>query len=107
MILVLGDSAARAQTIAGRALRGPTWVYDPTGATGLPNATWSPLAACTTWQGARRTAERVRQQRRVDAGDRPVDRRLTAGGELIARAHDRQVVAPTDMGGCHAHPQRQ
>jgi type IV secretion system protein VirD4 len=43
-------------TIAGRMARGPAWVYDPTGATGLRTTTWSPLAACTAWQGARRTA---------------------------------------------------
>jgi len=43
-------------TIAGRALRGPTWVYDPIGVTGLPTTTWSPLPGCRAWSGARRTA---------------------------------------------------
>ncbi len=33
-----------------------TWCFDPTGATGLPRATWSPLDAATTWGGARRVA---------------------------------------------------
>lgn len=43
-------------TITARSATAPAWVYDPTGATGLPGAGWSPLAACGTWQGARRTA---------------------------------------------------
>ena len=42
-------------TIVARSVDGPAWVYDPTRSTGLPSATWSPLAACGTWQGARRT----------------------------------------------------
>lgn len=31
-------------------------MYDPTGATGLPATSWSPLAACASWMGAVRTA---------------------------------------------------
>jgi len=43
-------------TLAARAQRGPAWVYDPTGSTGVSTAGWSPLAGCGTWHGARRTA---------------------------------------------------
>lgn len=43
-------------TLACREQRGQVWVYDPTQVTGVPPATWSPLAACHTWEGARRTA---------------------------------------------------
>jgi len=43
-------------TFVSRAARGPAWVYDPTGSTGITAAGWSPLAGCTTWLGARRTA---------------------------------------------------
>ena len=43
-------------TLATRAQQGVASVYDPTGATGHPRAGWSPLAACSTWQGARRIA---------------------------------------------------
>jgi type IV secretion system protein VirD4 len=39
-------------TLAWREIRGDAWIYDPTASTGLPAATWSPLAACDTWQGA-------------------------------------------------------
>jgi type IV secretion system protein VirD4 len=31
---------------------GPVLVYDPTGSTGRPSATWNPLAACRTWADA-------------------------------------------------------
>ena len=54
---VKGDLAH--DTIAARSHRGDTRVFDPTGATGLPTAAWSPVAASTTWEGARRTAARL------------------------------------------------
>jgi type IV secretion system protein VirD4 len=43
-------------TMAWRAGQGSVLVYDPAGATGLPSAGWSPLAASSTWTGARRVA---------------------------------------------------
>ena len=43
-------------TLAWRERQGDVWVYDPTASTGLPGATWSPLAACDSWQGAQRVA---------------------------------------------------
>lgn len=47
------------ETIAARsAIRGSdTFVYDPTGSTGLPSTGWTPLTECITWQGAQRVAE--------------------------------------------------
>ncbi len=33
------------------------WLYDPAASTGLPVSSWSPLAASTTWLGARRMAD--------------------------------------------------
>jgi type IV secretion system protein VirD4 len=47
------------ETIAARsAINGAnTFVYDPTGSTGLPSAGWTPLMECLTWQGAQRVAE--------------------------------------------------
>ena len=39
-------------TEARRRAVGPVLVYDPTGSTGRPSATWNPLAACTTWADA-------------------------------------------------------
>ena len=44
-------------TIAWRRRIGEVWLYDPAASTGLPVSSWSPLAASTTWLGARRMAE--------------------------------------------------
>jgi type IV secretion system protein VirD4 len=54
---VKGDLAH--DTIAARSGLGDTRVFDPTGATGLATAAWSPVAASATWEGARRTAARL------------------------------------------------
>ena len=54
---IKGDLAH--DTIAARSQQGDTRVFDPTGATGLPTAAWSPVAASATWEGARRTAARL------------------------------------------------
>ena len=43
-------------TIEARQVRGPAWVFDPTGSTSHRAAGWSPLTGCATWQGARRVA---------------------------------------------------
>ena len=43
-------------TAGWRAVKGDVQLYDPTGATGMPAAGWSPLAGCITWMGAVRTA---------------------------------------------------
>ncbi|MGI8558973.1 MAG: type IV secretory system conjugative DNA transfer family protein [Solirubrobacteraceae bacterium] len=44
------------QTLALRSDLGDARVFDPTQATSLGHAVWSPLSASTTWTGARRTA---------------------------------------------------
>jgi type IV secretion system protein VirD4 len=54
---IKGDLAH--DTIAARSQLGDTRVFDPTGATGLATAAWSPVAASSTWEGARRTAARL------------------------------------------------
>lgn len=56
-------------TVAHRRQRGKVWVYDPTGATQERPSGWSPLAACTTWAGAMRTAAWLMEvsQPRVDS----------------------------------------
>jgi type IV secretion system protein VirD4 len=43
-------------TLAARSERGEARVFDPTEATSLGHAVWSPLSASTTWTGARRTS---------------------------------------------------
>ncbi|GAC1540534.1 MAG: hypothetical protein NVS3B12_27540 [Acidimicrobiales bacterium] len=55
-------------TLASRATAAPAWVYDPTGATGLDRASWSPLANCHDWQGARRTAAWLCSAARTGSG---------------------------------------
>jgi type IV secretion system protein VirD4 len=44
------------QTLAARAELGEARVFDPTQATSLGHAVWSPLSASTSWTAARRTA---------------------------------------------------
>lgn len=46
-------------TLGRRKRMGEVKVYDPTGITELPSASWTPLSASTSWEGARRTAERL------------------------------------------------
>ena len=55
-------------TLASRAAAAPAWVYDPTGATGLQRASWSPLANCHDWRGARRTAAWLCSAARTGSG---------------------------------------
>ena len=47
------------ETLTARSLRrgATTWVYDPTGSTGLPGAGWTPLMESLNWQGAQRVAD--------------------------------------------------
>jgi len=42
--------------LAHRRAVGTTWVFDPTGVTGVGASRWSPLSACTDWVGAIRVA---------------------------------------------------
>ena len=46
-------------THAARAGVGEVRVFDPAAATYLPHASWSPIAASRTWEGARRMAARL------------------------------------------------
>jgi hypothetical protein len=43
-------------TIEARSGRGNVQLFDPAGSTGLQSSSWTPLASCHTWAGARRTA---------------------------------------------------
>lgn len=62
---VKGDLLA---TAAYRQTVGEVRVFDPTGATGWPGSGWSPVAASSTWLGARRTADRLLRQARQGNG---------------------------------------
>jgi type IV secretion system protein VirD4 len=49
---LLEDTIAARETISDAHV----WIYDPTGGTGRPPSTWTPLAGCGTWLGAQRMA---------------------------------------------------
>ena len=55
-------------TMGWRTRSGPVAVYDPTASTDLPGASWSPLAASGTWEGARRMAGSLAEVARSSAG---------------------------------------
>ena len=57
-----------ADTLAWRSTLGQTWVYDPTEATSFTSSTWSPLASCRTWHGARKTASELAESAKVATG---------------------------------------
>jgi len=55
-------------TIEARRRRGEVQLYDPTGATGLAAAGWSPLTTSGTWAGARRMASALCSMARAEGG---------------------------------------
>ena len=57
------------RTLAARSELGEARVFDPTQATSLGHAVWSPLTASTSWTGARRTAAAL-----LGVGDRQASR---------------------------------
>jgi type IV secretion system protein VirD4 len=75
------------ETLAARsALSGArTFVYDPTGATGLPSAGWTPLMQSLDWQGAQRVSEwLVRGARTSSASNEAADFWYGATAKLLA-----------------------
>jgi len=75
------------ETLSARAAlpRAQTWVYDPTGSTGMPAAGWTPLMECLTWQGAQRTADwLVRAARPAAAGIESADFWYGAAAKILA-----------------------
>jgi len=71
-------------TIAARSVDGPAWVYDPTSSTGLVTSSWSPLRACSTWQGARRTSAWLCAAARTGGGGGDEDFWYASAGKLLA-----------------------
>lgn len=55
-------------TRAWRQDQGQVWVYDPSASTGFASASWSPLQASVTWEGARRTAASLTEVARSAPG---------------------------------------
>ena len=73
-----------ATTLAHRSKVGTAWVFDPTGCTGLPQSTWSPLAACGNWSDALRTAAWLSEASQATAGVTDVDYWYTQGRSALA-----------------------
>ncbi len=55
-------------TVAHRSSLGTVHCFDPTGVTGRPVTTWSPLPASRTWPGARRAAATLTEVGRAQTG---------------------------------------
>ena len=83
---------------AARMRRGQVWYIDPTGTTGLPASTWSPLTGCADWRQACRVAADLCETAKADG--------TTADGEFwyataakllaplfLAAARDRRTMA--------------
>jgi len=71
-------------TLLARSRRGPTWVYDATGATGVTPARWSPLLGAANWRGARRTSAWLCGAARAAPGGGEEDFWYAAAGKLLA-----------------------
>jgi type IV secretion system protein VirD4 len=72
-------------TLCWRRSIGSARIYDPTGATGLPAATWTPLEGCCDWQGARRVAAWLCAAARTRSGLTPDDDFwLSSAAKLLA-----------------------
>src|SRR3546814_12696584 len=82
-------------TIQHRRRKGEVWVYDPTGCSGEPTSTWSPLEACRTWAGATRVAAWMAEaaQARFDS--------VTDGDYWYS--HARKGLAPYTFAPPHPH----
>lgn len=73
-----------ATTLAHRSEVGSAWVFDPTGCTGLPQSTWSPLAGCGNWSDALRTASWLAEASQATAGVTDSDYWHTQGRSALA-----------------------
>ena len=72
-------------TLAARERRGRVWVYDPARCTGVVGQGWSPLAAASSWSGARRAAAAmVGAARSASAGPSDADFWYATAGKLLA-----------------------
>jgi type IV secretion system protein VirD4 len=84
-------------TLAWRQQLGSAWVYDPTGCTGLPRSSWSPLAEAITWSGARRVAAAMVAAGR-ESGVSDADFWYATAGKLLAPLLFAAAVSGRTMG---------
>jgi type IV secretion system protein VirD4 len=71
-------------TLAWRTGQGRTRIYDPTAATGLAAATWSPLHGAVEWAGAQRLAHWLTTASAPKAGLSDAEFWLAAASKLLA-----------------------
>jgi type IV secretion system protein VirD4 len=71
-------------TLGWRRRQGRTWIYDPTRATGLAAATWSPLAGAREWAGAQRLAHWLTSASAPRAGLSDAEFWMAAASKLLA-----------------------
>lgn len=88
-------------TVGHRRTMGSAWVFDPTGCTGLQPATWSPLASCTTWSDALRTAAWLSEASQTTAGVTDADYWQTQGRSALAPHLYAAAVSGSSMRDVH------
>ncbi len=88
------DQERRRQRHArGARSQGEVRIFDPTGATQLPHTPWSPVAAASTWEGARRVAARL-----LGVGE---SGRTNSADESFWRPAGARYLAPLLFAGAH------
>ena len=71
-------------SIAHRSEMGEVRVFDPTAVTDLPRSSWTPLAQCESWEGARRCAFRLIQASQLGRSGQDADFWARAGARYLA-----------------------
>jgi hypothetical protein len=82
------------QTIGWRSHEGEVHVFDPAGTTGYPRSGWSPLAGCTTWQGAIRVARDLTVAARASLAPGPGDDVAGAADDALWGGSMSMALAP-------------
>ena len=77
---------------------GPVWVFDPTGVSGVPTSTWSPLGQAETWGGALRVADAMSKLSRATGGLGGSDHWQIVAAQLLAPLLHAAALAKLDMG---------
>ncbi len=85
-------------TIEQRRQRGTVWVFDPTGVSGVPSSTWSPLGQAWTWGGALRVADAMSKLSRATGGLGGSDHWQIVAAQLLAPLLHAAALSELDMG---------
>lgn len=85
-------------TIEQRRKVGDVWVFDPTGVSGVPTSTWSPLGQAQTWGGALRVADAMSKLSRATGGLGGSDHWQIVAAQLLSPLLHAAALAKLDMG---------